>query len=245
MKQFLKSIHHILYKGSIGLFFYPMYPVLSLYAKSDKRFIILNKFRYYLGLFSSAMVGIRYKYYFETEIDWSKTYIICPNHTSTLDATAMSVLVKENFAFMGKEELLTKQVTGFFFRTLDIPVNRDSKISAFRAFKKAEGYLKKGINVIIFAEGKIPDDYPPILHPFKNGPFRLAIEQNIPIIPVTIYNTWQKLWDDGKKFGSNPGVCDIFVHNPIDTTALTIEDTEKLKEQVYNIIKNQLTTHEA
>jgi len=141
---------------------------------------------------------------------------------------------------MGKEELLDGFVTGLYFRTIDIPVNRDSKMSSFRAFKKASERLETGQSMMIYPEGKIPQIYPPQLQEFKNGPFRLAIEHKVPIIPITSLDTWQIMWDSGHKYGSKPGVCHIFVHKPIETADLTIEDTDMLREKVRGIMANKL-----
>ena len=140
---------------------------------------------------------------------------------------------------MGKEELTEGIVTSLFFRTVDIPVNRDSKMSSFRAFKKAIERLENGGTMIVFPEGKIADDYPPILHSFKNGPFRLAIEAGVPIIPVTSLNTWKKLWDTGTKHGSRPGICNVFVHKPIETDHLTIDDADNLRDEVHRIMQQK------
>lgn len=146
---------------------------------------------------------------------------------------------------MGKEDLLENPVTGIFFRTIDIPVNRDSKMSSFRAFKKAKENLLAGMSLIIFPEGKIGDDYPPVLHEFKSGPFRLAIELNIPIVPVTSINTWKVMWDDGSLYGSKPGICDIYVHKPIETKHLNVQDADQLRMTVYGIIQQKLNKYES
>ena len=151
----------------------------------------------------------------------------------------MCVTVKNNYNFISKAELAENPFFSIFAKTVDIPVNRDSRMASFRAFKRAEENLKNGITLIIFPEGKIGDDYPPILHDFKNGPFRLAIELKIPILPVTSLNTWQIQWDSGFKLGSRPGIVDIFVHKPIETTNLTINDADMLKNEVYNTINNK------
>jgi 1-acyl-sn-glycerol-3-phosphate acyltransferase len=78
-----------------------------------------------------------------------------------------------------------------------------------------------------------------VLHSFKNGPFRLAIEAKVPIIPVTILNTWQMLWDDGTKYGTKPGICKIFVHQPIETAHLSVNDADALRDKVYNMIEKK------
>jgi 1-acyl-sn-glycerol-3-phosphate acyltransferase len=87
-------------------------------------------------------------------------------------------------------------------------------------------------------EGKIGDEYPPMLHEFKNGPFKLAIDLKIPIIPVSSSNTWKMLWDDGTKYGTHPGICKFYVHKPIDTTHLT--DADALRDKVYDIISQKI-----
>lgn len=205
----------------------------------------MNALRRLWGGISSLAVGIIYKFEVEEPIDWSRTYIICPNHTSNLDITAMSILVKTNdYCFMGKQELAEFFVTALFFRTVDVPVDRQSKIASFRAFKKVMERLASGVTTIIFPEATIPDTYPPKLKEFKNGPFRMAIELKVPIIPVTSLNTWEVMWDDGLKYGSKPGICDIFVHKPIETAHLTIDDADALRDEVYAIISKKLTEHD-
>ena len=204
----------------------------------------MNRMRWIFSYFSSLFSGFLFRFTYEEKLDWSKTYIICANHTSNLDITAIILLAKRNYVFFGKEELLDNFVTGIYFRTIDIPVNRESKISAFRAFKKAEEKLKDGKTVVIFPEGMISEHYPPVLQPFKNGPFRLAIEQGVQILPVTICNNWNLMWDDGKRYGTRPGICDICVHAPIDTSSLTTDDADELKNKVYDIIYNQLDSYQ-
>lgn len=197
-----------------------------------------------LSMFSSAFSGIFFNFNYEKSIDWTKTYIICANHTSNLDISTVILLAKRNFVFLGKDELLDNLVTKIYFSTIDIPINRESKISSYRGFKRAQEYLKSGTHVIIFPEGLIASNYPPDLNPFKIGPFRLAIEQNIPILPVTIADNWKLMWDDGTKYGSKPGTSNIYVHEPVDTTNLNINDAEQLRDHVYNLISKKLIIHE-
>jgi len=222
------------------VFFVLFYPFLYYYSRKPERFLALNRVRRYYAFLSSALTGIYYKYHYQAPIDWSRSYIFCANHSSNLDISAITIFNKANFAFMGKDELLDNPVTALFFKTIDIPLKRESKMSSFRAFKKAEEYLKRGMSLAIFPEGKIAGDYPPLLHPFKNGPFRLAIEQKVPIIPISMTNLWEKMWDDGAEYGSSPGICHICVHAPVETSDLGVDDEEILKEKVYAIINSDL-----
>ena len=215
------------------------YPFLYYYSRKPSRYKNLNRVRRICSFISATASGFFFRIKEEESIDWSKTYIVCPNHTSNLDILTMSMVVQNNCHFMSKAELLDNPLFGVFLNSVDIPVNRDSKVSSFKAFKKAAENIKQGRTLIIFPEGKIGDDYPPILHEFKNGPFRLAIELKVPIIPVTSLNTWHVLWDSGFKLGTRPGICDIYVHKPIETANLTIDDADMLKDKVYNLINTK------
>ena len=201
------------------------------------------RLRKWWAFLSSAFAGIFYRFTYEEPIDWGRTYIICPNHFSNLDIPAMSIMLGHtNCCFMGKEGLLNNPITGIYFRTVDLTVNRESKISSFKAFKAAAERLRNGTNMILFPEGGTSDIYPPVLCDFKSGPFRLAIELKIPIIPVTSLNAWKIFWDDGAKYGSRPGIYDAHVHKPVETAHLTMDDADALRNHVYDLIKAKLET---
>lgn len=189
---------------------------------------------------STFISGIFFNVKYEEPIDWGRTYIICSNHTSNLDISAINIAAKDNHCFIGKEELRQNMVLGYFFRTIDLTVNRESKLSSFRVFKEAAVKLKEGISVVIFPEATIPLVYPPTLSEFKNGAFRLAIELNIPILPITSIDTWEVLWNTGSQYGSRPGICNIFVHKPVETAQLTLDDADRLRDEVYELIKQKL-----
>lgn len=244
MRKHLKRVHYIYYQFVIGLVFFSIYPFVLLFSKAPVNVKGMNRMRRILSSSTSKLSGISFDFHFEEPVDWSKTYIICANHTSNLDISTIILLVKRNFVFLGKHELLDNPVTKLYFQTIDIPINRESKISSYRAFKRAEEYLKNGTHVIIFPEGLIADSYPPVLNPFKMGPFRLAIEQNITILPVTIADNWRIMWDDGAKLGSKPGVSKVYVHAPVETAGLNIGDAEELRDQVYGLINKKLNGHE-
>jgi 1-acyl-sn-glycerol-3-phosphate acyltransferase len=239
MNLFFKKLHNYLLLVSMGFFFFLLWLPLYYFSLKPERYKGMMKLRRIWAFLSTLCVGIIFKFEYEEPIDWRKTYVICPNHTSNLDTSMICLLMKnDNYSFMGKAELLDGMITGIFFRTVDIPVKRGNKMSAFRAIRAAEEKLKNGISMIMFPEGGIADDYPPRLQEFKSGAFRLAIEQKVPIIPVSSLNTWKMLWDDGCKYGSRPGICRVFVHKPIETAHLTIKDADALRDEVFNIIKS-------
>lgn len=247
MAKLLRKTHTILYFAAVLFYFIIAFPILYIYTrhpqKNYKKIIFLRK---WVSLLATGTVGIRFRVVEETPIDWSRPYVICPNHTSILDITALNYTCQQQFSFMGKVELLKNPVTRIFFKTIDITVDRKSKISAFRAFKQADTLIKSGKSVVIFPEGRIDDVYPPRLHEFKSGSFRLAFDNQIQILPVVIHDAWQLLWDDGTKFGSRPGTIHISILKPIDTKDVNSDKYDTLQQQVFDDMKkhwNQALLH--
>lgn len=239
MITLLKKVHAYFYRFNVGWIYIVFWPLLYYFSRKPARYLYMNKMRTWWGFFSSLFSGIVYKFEYEQPIDWSRNYIVCPNHISNLDITMASIMVKGDYSFLGKEELLQGFVTKLFFKTVDIPVNRLSNISSFRAFKKVGNRLKHGASAVIFPEGTISGNYPPKVIEFKNGPFRLAIEYQVPIIPVTSIDTWRVYWDEGTQKGSRPGICHIFVHEPIETKGMTVDDADALRDRVHAIISKK------
>lgn len=241
MINILKQLHRLYSIFIISVFSLLFYPFYYLAAQRPETYEQLNRLRKVKSRLCAFFIGLSPRFIFEDRLQTGQTYIYCANHSSNHDIMLLCILAEGRFHFMGKEELLKNPILKIFFKTIDIPVNRDSKISAFRAFKRAADNLEKGMSLIIFPEGGISDaHYPPKLMPFKNGPFRLAIEQGIPIVAVSLTNVWKRMWDDGQKFGSNPGKVDIYVHKPVLTSNLTINDSDELKDRIFDLINSKL-----
>src|SRR3978361_385709 len=124
MKLLLKRANTYFYVFSVALFYFICWPLFYYFSRKPGRYKSMNKLRRAWAFTSSLFAGFRYRFTYEEPIDWSKTYIVCPNHTSNLDISAMSILVKNNCSFIGKDELTKGLVTRLFFKTVDIPVNR-------------------------------------------------------------------------------------------------------------------------
>ena len=75
--------------------------------------------------------------------------------------------------------------------------------------------------------------------PFKEGAFRLAIETQTPIVPVTLKWAWKVLPDTPQKIASWH-VLENTIHPPIETAGMSLADLETLKEQTYRTIASAL-----
>jgi 1-acyl-sn-glycerol-3-phosphate acyltransferase len=213
------------------------YPLLWYYKRDAvKYYSQLAGLRRWIAVRSAFLAGFRFKIKTETQIDWSKNYIICANHSSNLDITALMLSCKLDFSFMGKEELLKNPVTKTFFKTIDIPVNRSSKFSSFRAFKRAQNLLESGKSIALFPEGGIDDHFPPQLNSFKIGAFKLAVDSHVPILPIVIHDAWEHFWDDGLQYGTAPGVCHVTILQPILPEHFF--NPEDLRDEIYNAFQS-------
>ena len=163
--------------------------------------------------------------------------IYCANHNSYIDIMLAYVFIPEYFVFMGKREIQSIPLFNIFFKGMNILVDRKSNVDAHKAFTRAGEELKKGHSIFIFPEGGIFFRGPE-LKKFKNGAFRLAIENQVPVVPVTYRNNW-KILQTGSYFMANacPGITKIIVHSPILTAGMKEENLVDLREQTYEAIK--------
>src|ERR1700748_2633915 len=103
MKLALKRIHTYFYRYSVAFFFILVWPILYFLSRKQSRYKYINQFRRLIIFLSTAISGIWFRIKYEKPVDWSRTYIISGNHTSNLDVSAISMLAKNNFCFIGKE----------------------------------------------------------------------------------------------------------------------------------------------
>ena len=177
----------------------------------------------------------------EEKIDKKGHYIFCPNHVSTLDIPLILAVLPLPLQYIGKVELAKIPLFGYFYKNNSVIVNRENRKDAYTAFLKAGERLKMGLNICIFAEGGIPRTNI-FLKKFKNGPFRLAIEQNLTIIPITMPDN--KNIFPQEYFKGRPGIVRVKVHKAIDPNKLEEKTIENLNTSVYNTIFEQLKNYE-
>lgn len=141
---------------------------------------------------------------------------------------------------MPKNELEKVPLFNILIRKLNIPVDRKSKVDSYRAFTIAGNYLSKGISIFLFPEGTISKAAPQ-MRPFKNGAFKLAIEKQVPVVPITFKNNWKLLQTGNPLFANGrPGIARAVLHAPIETKGMTLEDVAALNERVQSIIEKEL-----
>ncbi len=183
-------------------------------------------------------VFIPFKLVYKNKLDKKKQYVFCPNHFSYLDIASMG-FNPINSIFVGKSDMESVPLFGYMYRKLHITVNRASLSSKYNTLKRSLQAIDEGKSLVIFPEGGMISHTPPQMARFKDGPFRIAIEKQIAIVPVTIPNNWILLPDENPLW-LHWGVMKIMFHEPIETTGMTLQDVDTLKEKVFQIMDNQL-----
>ncbi|MDB9883338.1 1-acyl-sn-glycerol-3-phosphate acyltransferase, partial [Bacteroidia bacterium] len=176
--------------------------------------------------------------YDDESINKNKTYIFTPNHFSYFDIVSVNTQMPFFFSFMAKKELASIPMFKMFFRSLDMPVDRRSKEGAKRAYYLANKKLNDGISLLNFPEGGIGPQVPQ-MRDFKLGPFKMAIDHSIEIVPITLPDNWKRLPCGEFIPAGTPGKMRMHVHRPICTKNLKLGDEVALAEQVYRIIESK------
>jgi 1-acyl-sn-glycerol-3-phosphate acyltransferase len=214
-----------------------MFPILVISILKEAWYPFFFK----LARFWAKCILIGMGFYYKIESDQTpennKSYMFIANHTSMTDIMLMLVSVKNPFVFVGKKELAKIPLFGFFYKRTCILVDRSSERSRKAVFLRAQRRLQSGLSICIFPEGGVPD-HDIVLDEFKDGAFRLAINHQIPIVPIT--------FADNKKrfsyifFSGGPGKMRVKIHKFLSTKGLKISDTKTLNLKARAIILNQL-----
>ena len=223
------------------LWFILLYRLIYFALSNAKRYRFAHLLRKFWGKMLLLFNFVKVKTTYEEPLDTSRSYMIVPNHTSQIDIITLTVKLPLFFNFMAKAELERVPFFGIWFRTIDIAVDRKDARKAALSYRKALNWIDQGNSMVIFPEGTISNQVPKLIK-FKDGPFRIAIEKQIPLLPITIIGNWEVLPDQGV-FEGRPGFVSQFVHKPIETKGLTLADIDQLKEQVFNVINHKLQAH--
>jgi 1-acyl-sn-glycerol-3-phosphate acyltransferase len=159
------------------------------------------------------IAGVRVETLGLEKIDPARTYIFMSNHISNLDPPITLPLIPRRTSVMVKKELFSYPILGkiMLIGSL-VPVDRGNRDAGISAVREAVKAIQQGLNMTIYIEGKRSFDGR--LLPFKKGPFYLAEECRVPIVPITITGTQQVM--PKARFAIQPGTVTVKFHEPIE-----------------------------
>ncbi len=240
IKKFLQILWRIWFFIVTSIVVLLISPLL-VYTLIFDKILLFNKIKRWAANTILFFMGIRCKTEFPPGYDPNRQYMVIANHTSALDIFTLIKIFSFPFIFIGKKELSKLPVFGYFYKKTNVTVDRNSPESRKEVYNQVQNFINKGLSVVIYPEGKIPDE-DVLLHPFKNGAFRIAIEHKLPVLPVVFYDNKRKFpyrWT-----GGSPGIVRIKILPPIETANLSEEDMPQLKDLSYNLLYNELMNDE-
>ncbi len=161
----------------------------------------------------------------EENFSSKKSYIIVVNHQSMADIIILQAYVRLNIKWIMKKELESIPLFGFACKKLGcIYVDRFNHASALASMQKARKSLSKNSSVIFFPEGTRSRDGK--LLSFKKGAFRFAMATGLPVLPITIKDSFKILPADSVDV--TPGTVTVIVHPPVSMENKTLEDLNEI-----------------
>jgi 1-acyl-sn-glycerol-3-phosphate acyltransferase len=154
--------------------------------------------------------------------------VIISNHASFVDIWALLSVLPGSPRFIAKKEFLYFPVIGLAMRAMGhIIIDRANRASAFASYDRAAEAVRKGVSAVVFAEGTRSASGR--LHPFKKGPFVLAIAAQVPVVPVYCAGTHDRM--PKGSVAPVPGVVELRFGEPIETRGLTHDDRDALSQR--------------
>ena len=246
MIQFIRNLGHLIYKG----WFYlvtaiPVFvcaPILLVGVLSERTYPLLYWVaRSIWSPFILFMMGtpIR-KVEGSLELPPSP-FVVVANHTSMLDIMLLLRICKRPVVFVGKEELGRIWLFGFFYKRAAILVNRSSKESRKRVYERVRQKLHYQRSIAIYPEGGVPH-VSVYLDRFKDGAFSMAIEHDLPLVPIVNFDCKKRLnWE---LFEGGPGILRYTILETIPAKTFKVDQVEDFKQHVRNRMLEVLKSDE-
>ena len=167
---------------------------------------------------------------------WDQPCILMANHESYLDVPALIAMSPTPIRFVARKEVFTLPVLGHAMRaTGQISVDRSNREQAIASLSQAAKQISKGRTVLVFPEGTRSANGE--LKAFKKGGFMLALEAQVPIIPVGVSGTRSIIPRGEWRF--NPGSVGVSMGEPIETKGMTVADRDALMRTVRDALMHE------
>ena len=181
------------------------------------------------------LAGIKVVTQGREQLDPRQNFIFMCNHVSNVDPPVVIPALPGRTSVLVKKELFRIPILGRAMRMASlVPVDRSNREAAIESIGRAAEVVKSGIHMTVFPEGTRSRDGR--LLPFKKGPFHLAMDSGIPIVPITVLDTFQMM-PKGSPFIQG-GTARLVFHQPIDPGRFN--DRESLTEAVRQSIASAL-----
>ncbi len=208
------------------------FPVVIAALTSKTGNLAFSFCRVWAGIILSVS-GIRTTAKGKEKIDKRQSYIIISNHQSHFDIPALIVRLGLQYRWVIKKEIRKIPLFGYALdASKNIFIDRSNTDTAIQSINAGVARLPEGAGVLFFAEGsRSPDGK---IQKFKKGGFRVAIEEGLPLLPVTVNGSREILPKHTIAF--TPGTIELVIGDPILTSGYTMDNIDALVEKTRKVI---------
>lgn len=183
-----------------------------------------------------ALTLVRVKVHHTCPLDDKTSYVFVANHQSAYDIFTIYGYLGHNFRWMMKQSLRKIPLIGYSCeKSKQIYVDNSSPSAIRHTMEEAEKRLAGGMSIVVFPEGA--RTHTGKIRRFKKGAYRLAMEFNLPVVPITIDGAFDVL----PRFKKLPhwGTITLTIHKPIIAPAEG-HDLQKVMDESFELISSAL-----
>lgn len=189
------------------------------------------------GRWTLALSGFRLTVHQDASLDPDQPYVFVANHQNWLDIMILLAGVPEAFGFVAKAE--TKRIPFIGLALQQSPsifLDRSDPRRAVASLQEAGERIRQGNSVLIFPEGS--RSYSNALQPFKKGAFQVAVAAGVPLVPVTIHNSYEVM--NEQLTAARPGHVHLTIGTPISMEGKKRSDLPKVMATVHEVMRATL-----
>lgn len=204
-------------------------------VKCGQLIILIGKLSFHLG---QKILGIRLDVSGLDNIDKRAPYVFMANHLSLIDGPLLFMLIPQSARVILKKGIFRIPIIGQAMKQVSfVPVDRKRLKGGKESIDRASRLLKeKGFSFLIFPEGTRSRDGR--LQLFKRGGFFLALNSQVPIVPVTIKGSFE-IMPKGSFF-ARKGKISIAFFPPVSSQGFERHSIPKLMDTIRNTIQSGL-----
>ena len=184
--------------------------------------------------------GVRVEFEGAERLEKDQVYVFASNHQSLFDIPILFARLPSSFRILYKESLHGVPFIGWhLYLSGHIPVNRTNPIRARRSLEKAAERIRRGTAVVVFPEGTRSRDGS--VGRFKGGSFLLAVKAGVPVVPVTISESWRVM--SRGRVTVHPGLVRVVVGRLFSVEGFDEDSVGELSQAVREVVaRNYITS---